>query len=481
MSTLQEILDNLDANAPLTLLEIIREEVSAWMASDERKRMLEGKRYYRVKNDILDRRRQTIGDDGRLVDVHNLADNRIPHGFVRKLVDQKTGYLLARPFVVKTEDKAYQDELDSYFDKSFKRMMKNIGKDAINCGKGWLQVYYDEAGELSFMRLPTEECIPIWRDAAHTELAAFIRVYEVETYVAKTKRVIRRIQWWDQDGMKLFEDDGQLKLIEEAAHFSYIDGENVQAMTWERLPFICFKYNDEEQPLLDLIKQQIDDYDRRKSDNSNNLEDLPNSIYVVNNFDGTGAAEFRKNIALYRVAFVDNEGGVDTISLTIDTEAYKNHMDELRKNIYEFGRGVDTQRQEMGNASGIALKFLYADLDMDMNDMESEFQAALEQLLWFVDTHIGNTGGDDYSEKDVEIIFNRDIVINETEAVTNAKNSVGVISNRTIVANHPWTTNTDDELKQVEEEKEAASADLAAYGGLSPNAPEGPEESGDGE
>ncbi|WP_328802013.1 phage portal protein [Paenibacillus sp. LX16] len=478
MSTLQEILDNLDANAPLSLPEIIREEVSAWMASDERKRMLEGKRYYRVKNDILDRRRQTIGDDGRLMDVHNLADNRIPHGFVRKLVDQKTGYLLARPFVVKTEDKAYQKELDGYFGKEFRRTLKNVGKDAVNCGKGWMQVYYNEAGELSFMRLPSEECLPIWQDSAHTELAAFIRVYDVEVYVAKTKRIIRRIQWWDQDGMKLFEDDGQLKLIETASHFSYIDGENVEPMTWERLPFICFKYNDEEQPLLDLIKQQVDDYDKQKSGNANNLEDLPNSIYVVNNFNGTGAGEFRKNIALYRVAFVDNEGGVETISLSIDTEAYKNHMDELRKNIYEFGRGVDTQRQEMGNASGIALKFLYADLDMDMNDMESEFQAALEQLLWFVDTHIENTGGDDYSEKDVEFIFNRDIVINETEAVTNAKNSVGVISNRTIVANHPWTTNTDDELKQIETEKDAASANMAAYGGMPPSAPV---ESGDDE
>ncbi|WP_018887486.1 hypothetical protein [Paenibacillus massiliensis] len=42
MSTLQEILENLDANAPMSLQEIIREEVSTWMASEERKRMLEG-------------------------------------------------------------------------------------------------------------------------------------------------------------------------------------------------------------------------------------------------------------------------------------------------------------------------------------------------------------------------------------------------------------------------------------------------------
>ncbi len=342
MSTLQEILDNLDANAPLSQPEIIRIETSAWLASEDRRLMLTGKRYYRVKNDIVDRRRLTIGDDGRLVEAHNLADNRIPHGFVRKLVDQKTGYLLSRPFVAKTEDDAYQKLLDGYFDKGFRRMLKNLGKDAINCGKAWLQVYYNEAGELSFMRLQPEECLPLWRDSAHTELAAFVRIYDFETYVAKSKRVVRRIQFWDESGMKLFEDDGMLKLIEETSHFSYVEGEMTKPMNWERLPFICFKYNDEEQPLIDLIKQQVDDYDRRKSDNANNLEDLPNSIYVVKNYNGTSGGEFRKNIAMYRVAFVDGEGGVDTISITIDTAAYQNHMEETRKNIYEFGRGVDT-------------------------------------------------------------------------------------------------------------------------------------------
>jgi SPP1 family phage portal protein len=465
MSTLQEILANISANAPMTIPEIIQEEVGEWERSDERKLMLAGKQYYRVKNDILKHRRQVVGEEGRLVHAENLADNRIPHGFVRKLVDQKTGYLLARPFEATTDDKTYQTELDNFFDKAFKRRLKNVGKDAINCGKGWLQVYYNEDGELSTMQLPPEECLPIWKDSAHTELAAFIRSYDVTTYVAKRKQVVRHFQWWDQDGMKLYEKDGgQLRLLDEASHFSYVEGEETRPMNWERLPFICFKYNDEEQPLLDLIKQQVDDYDKQKSANANNLEDLPNSIYVVKNFSGTSGSEFRKNIARYRVAFVDGDGDVQTISLTIDTEAYKNHMEENRKNIYEFGRGIDTQRQEVGNASGQALKFLYADLDMDMNDMEAEFQASLEQLLWFVDVDIANRGGADYADKDVKFIFNRDIIINETEAVTNAKNSAGVISERTIVANHPWTTNTDDELKQMEKERKKA---LSAYPGLS--------------
>lgn len=463
MSTLHDILQNLEENAPMTIDEIVTEEVTRWEASEERKLMLTGIRYYKVKNDILNRTRKAIDAHGKLSEVRNLADNRIPHGFVRKLVDQKTGYLLSRPFITKTEDKTYQDLLDDFFDEDFKRMLKNIGKDAINCGKGWLQAYYNELGNLSFMRIPPYEIIPLWKDAAHTELDALIRVYETTVYVAKEKTTIKKVQFWDVNGVRLYEarEGGNLQYKETVHHFSAVTeagGEAVETpLNWEQLPFVCFKYNDEEQPLIDIIKKMVDDYDRNRSDNSNNLEDLPNSTYVVKDHDGTDAGTFRKNVSQYRVIFTRGEGDVKTISLELDTEAHKTHIAQTRKDIYEFGRGVDTQSERFGNSpSGIALQHLYADLDLDANDIESEFQASLSKLLWFIDQHIANTANKDYSKQKVTFIFNRDMAINETEIVANAKDSTGIISKKTIIANHPWVTNTDDEIKQIEEEEAEA-------------------------
>jgi SPP1 family phage portal protein len=466
METLQEILENLDANAPMTLEEIIQAEVSDWERSDERKQMLIGKRYYRIKNDILEQRRKTIDSEGRLVAADNLADNRIPHGFVRKLVDQKVGYLLSKPFLPKTKQPGYQSELDLFFNDDFKMLFKNTGKDAVNCGKAWLHPYYTETGELAFMRLNPEECLPIWKDTAHTELAAFIRVYEIEGYVAKRKQTVKRLEWWDTEGIQLFEEElGKLRRLEQRNHLVVIEGTGEKALNWERVPFICFKYNSEEQPLIELIKKQVDDYDKQKSANSNNLEDLPNSIYVVKNYSGQGGGEFRENISRFRVAFVDGDGGVDTISLDLDTEAYQNHMEMTRKDIFEFGRGVDTQSDKFSSApSGVALRSLYQDLDLDCNDIESEFQAGLKQLLWFIDTHLAAATGKDYSEEPVTFIFNRDVLINESEAITDASNSAGVISRETIVANHPWVTDTKEELKRIEAEEQAALGKMDDYG-----------------
>lgn len=448
------------ARGALTLPEIIKMEVQEWLASQERLLMLIGQRYYEGDTDILGRKRMIVGEDGKLTEVDNLANNKLVHNFVRKLVDQKIGYLLGLPLTVQTTNEEYQKRLNEIFNRAFLRTLKNLGKEAINKGKAWLHVYYDQDGRLSFKKIPSEEIIPLWRDAAHTELDALIRVYEVETFDGPTKKIVTKVEFWSRDGVQRYVLDSgilypDVEMGEYTPHVILDRGDgNAEGYNWERVPFVCFKYNDEEQPLVKFVKSLVDDYDKHTSDNSNNLEDLPNSTYVLRNYDGTNLGEFRRNLAIYRAVKVSDDGGVDTINLNINVEASEKHLDRLRKDIYEFGRGVDTQAEYFGgDKSGVALKFLYADLDMDCNIIETEFQASLEQLRWFIDQHIANTTGIDYSDEQVDFIFNRDIIINEAEVIANAKSSVGIISDETIVANHPWVTNMQTELERIEAQR----------------------------
>ena len=64
-------------HAPMTREEALEQEFRRWMASPERAEMLDAGRYYAGRNDILQRERSGYG----------LADCRIPHNFVRELVE----------------------------------------------------------------------------------------------------------------------------------------------------------------------------------------------------------------------------------------------------------------------------------------------------------------------------------------------------------------------------------------------------------
>lgn len=460
--TQTEIINKLIADGAKNVIsdvELLLHEVQEWEGSPLRQLMLTGQNYYENKHDILDRKRMVVGEGGELEEAKNIANNKLVHGFVRKLVDQKVGYLLSLPFTIQTDKEEYLKLLTRYFSKKFYRSFQNVGKEAINKGKAWLHVYYDEHGNFSLKRIPSEEIIPLWKDAEHTELSAVIRSYRIETWVGKKKETIHKVEVWDLSGVYRYVLDGSELIPDVEAgdyepHLTFVKGEEKHGVNWKRIPFVCFKYNDEELPIINFVKSIVDDYDKQKSDNSNNLEELPNGgIYVVRDYDGQDLGEFRRNLSVYRAVKVHGEGGLETLNLEIDTEAFRTHMEMQRKDLYELGRGVDTQSDRFGNdQSGIALRFLYADLDMDANIIETEFQAALEQLKWFIDQDIANRTGKDYSEEDVEFIFNRDIIINESEVIENASKSTGQISDETIIANHPWVTDVQEELNRLEKQ-----------------------------
>ncbi|HZG16955.1 MAG TPA: phage portal protein [Candidatus Bathyarchaeia archaeon] len=472
----QEHIDSIILKGSLSAMsieQIMNLEISEWQQSKKREWMLIGERYYRNKTDILKSERKAIGASGAREPVSNLANNKLANAFTRKLVDQKVGYLLGKPLSVQTDNDEYAEHLNQFFDKAMMRRLQSIGKEAINKGIAWMHVYYDENGALSFKKMRSEEIIPLWRDDAHTILDAIIRVYNVVVFEGTQRKTVTKFEWWDTKGVRRYENSAagivpDVELGDYEPHFFVVSGETKQGYNWQQIPFIPFKYNEEEQPLIELIKSLVDDYDRNKSGNSNNLEDLPNSIYVVKNYDGTSASEFRKNISTYRVAFVSDDGGLDSVGIEIDTEAYKTHMEMTRKDIYEFGRGVDTQAENFGgDKSGVALRFLYADLDMDCSMMETEFQASLEQLRWFIDTHLFNTTKVDYSQETVEFIFNRDMIINESQVIEDIKNSVGILSDETLIANHPYVSNAQEEIERIQKQRDRDVQEIDTYSRLS--------------
>ena len=84
----------------------------------------------------------------------------------------------------------------------------------------------------------------------------------------------------------------------------------------------------------------------------------------------------------------------------------------------------------------------------------------MEQLFWFINRYLELTGQGSYYDQEIDITFNRDIAINESQAITDCQNSKGVISDETIVKNHPWVEDAEAELKQLKKQEEAAMKEI---------------------
>ena len=129
----------------------------------------------------------------------------------------------------------------------------------------------------------------------------------------------------------------------------------------------------------------------------------------------------------------------------------------------ENGRGFDAKEERMdGDPNQMNIESMYTDIDLDVNAMETEFQAGFEELKWFIDQYLIHQGKGDYTEDDVQFIFNRDIFINENAMIDNCMKSQGMISNKTLLSKHPWVNNVEHELKEIEADKQAELEEMSA-------------------
>lgn len=462
--------------------EFLYANIKEFQDSETYKNMIKAQAYYDNKNDIKDRKRYYTGRQGERFELEYLSNTKLSHPFITKIISQKVNYLLTNDFEISTEDDTYKDLLKiNYFNKRFSRTLRNLIDHAILNGISWLQVYYDEEANLSFKRIPSEEVVPFWSDPDHTLLDAVIRHYTVVEYLqGGGKKEVLKVEFYDKQGIwyyiqspnglipdpeKAVKDENGVQIPQ--AHFKVNGGVDEegnateQGVLWGKVPFVAFKYNAREKSILEWVKELIDDYDMVTSDLSNNIKDVPNSIKVIKGYQGTDKDQFSHNLCVFRTIFVGADGDVETIETPLDAQSVDIHVNRLRKDIHHFAAAVDTQETDLGNASGVAIKFRYADLDNDMSTLETQLQQAFEELTFFIDIDLVGKGKGDYSNTEFEIEFNKAGIINESELIADAKNSVGVISDETILAHHPWVTNVTEEANQLEKErKQTLSEDI---------------------
>ncbi len=418
-------------------------------------KMIEGQRYYYNENNILNRQMYFYRDGVKIID-ETKANNKLPHNWHKLLVDQKVAYLVGKPVVFQVEPKEYEDRLNLILGEEWDDTLTELAKNASNKGREWLHVYINEDGLFKFIIIPAEEIIPIYDTSLQENLEAVLRYYLVE--VNGQERI--RVEWWTRNNVTYYiqDDDGNFVLddtepVNPAPHFYYND----EGYGWTKVPFIEFPNNEERVSDLKFVKELIDAYDKNVSDLANNLDEVQEIITVLKGYEGTDLAEFKENLRYYKAIKVsgDEGSGVDKLELEIPVDARKEMLDRLEENIFLFGQGVNLKTDRFGNSpSGVALKFLYSQLDHKASIMERKFRKAIKRLLWFATEYINIIDKKNYNSTTVQVTFRKTMITNYMEDTQIAAQSKGIISDETIVANHPWVEDVAEELERLKKQEE---------------------------
>lgn len=444
--------------------EFLELELQKFITSPARKHMIDGDMYYDYEQAIKNKRRMIIGKDGQMQEDKQLPNNRLTDNQYADMVDQKNNYLLAKPITFKTENEQYAEVLRQVFNKKFHRLLKNVGKDSYNGGIAWIYPYYNENGELRFKKFHPWESLPFWKDDEHTELDFFVRVYEVETYEGVTETITTYVEVYDTQGIHVFTFDGNTLTPDYSTYyFDFGSEDNKKPYNWDRVPVIPFKCNSTETPLLKKCKSLQDAINEILSSFVDGMQENAsgNTIIVIKNLDGTDLGTFRHNLSQYKavkVRTVDGaDGGVDKLEIEVNCENYKVVLQELRKALIHNCKGYDVEElKSNGSPNEMTIKAVYSQIDLDANEIETEYQASFEELLWFINQHFINTGVGDFTNEEVEVIFNRDMMVNESQIILDINNSAAILSKKTCISQHPYVTDVEAELEQIKSEQEEA-------------------------
>jgi SPP1 family phage portal protein len=188
-------------------------------------------------------------------------------------------------------------------------------------------------------------------------------------------------------------------------------------------------------------------------------QNIYNSILVLVNYDGENLAEFREKLAMYgavKISTIDGQAGdVKTLNLDVNPENYKAVLGVLKEALVENARAFNVKDNRLNSdANQMHIQTAYHDMDLDADDMEVEWQVALEEMLFFINYDILIKGGKIPEDREVTFTFNRNMMIDETQLIQNCVVSREIISDETIRSKHPWCLDPQKEKELLEKQHE---------------------------
>lgn len=449
------------ARSAMTDLQFLSTETQNWLYSPERKLQLRGNAYYHY--DFKPAEKVVSKDVDGMPVFKPETDEFVIDNVYANMVDQKVNYILGKPLVITTQNSAYADLLKQFFDRSFMRMMARIAIDAVNEGLAWVFPYYNQDGALCFQSFPAHEILPFWSDAEHTQLDCTIRYYDVITYEGKKRLKIGHVELYTVDGIQrfVFRNGALIPDVEgpgpEVAYATVAGADgNAEPMNWDRIPLVAFKANAHEIPLIKRVQTLQDALNKTRSNWTGTMnKDINTSILAVYGYEGEDVADLRRKILHYGAVLLANDGRVEVLNVQHGGAEYTEYITQLRKALVENARGFDARDDRMANnPNEMNLRSMYSDIDLDADMMETQFQAAFDQLLWFVAQHLINTGQGDFTGEDVTFTFNRNMIVNDADTIANVSKSEGLLSKETLLAHHPYVTDVAAEMERLAKERE---------------------------
>lgn len=472
--------------------DITNSILKEWRGSQIIQDMKDADAYYKVQNTEIDNKTRNYQDEtGTWIQNTTLTNTKSKTAQYRKSVNQKVNFALSKPFVISCDNDNYLQAWHNFLTDEIRAVIVRTGRSGINKGIGWCYPWVNEKGELEIVDVQSETMYPAWHDIAHTQLDFMVRDYSIISYNQNlTPEKIQKVEFWDNQIYEKYIDtsrggltggdlvpdtNGEFELGEgeeeratiQKTHLRKKDG---SGLSWNRVPFIFLKGCNDELPLLNECRSDIDNYDLVKSKSLDSILDDIDAVIVVEGISAEMGelARARKIIQNSRIMSIDTGGSASVLKVDTDVQKIATELEIIKKDIQDHTSTVDLTTIQLGtNPSGKAMRTFYESLNEWANGFEAEFRVFMKNLKYFFDMWLSWKGGfgsfEELQATDITFTLDRDMIIDETEIINNIVALDGKISQETLDEMNPWVESHEKEEGRREEDMKKAQEQMELY------------------
>lgn len=384
------------------------------------------RRYYDGDHDIKKYRIFFVAKDGKVYEDTTKSNARISRLFFAELVDQGAQYFMSgKGEIVKSDKPELQKLLNLYFNNgAFRAQLHDILVGSEIDGDAYAYAYKKADGRTAFMYAESEGVVEVRKNETDDDCEYII--YWYIDRIGKDNKKIKRIQVWDSKQVAFFCQEGDGPIVPDASeklnpapHIIYTkDGEDgAYADDYGLIPFFRLDNNRRRRSSLRRVKDHIDDYDIMNSGLTNNIKDAAEVVVLVRGYDGDDLDELifnMRNKKQISTPTANDNVEFRTIDIPVDARVKKMEIDV--SNIYCDGRGVNIEALKDSAATvSVAIKTAYFRLDMRCDEMRTNVEQFMEQLVQVALDDINRGNKTDYALSDVYFNFERESITNTLE------------------------------------------------------------------
>lgn len=404
-------------------------EIIQYFRTEQEPKLRKLERYYLGKHDILAR---------EMTDATQ-PNNKVVINYPSLICDSYASYLVGTPITYSGDGKVI--DILNYNDVADEDL--ELATDANIFGYAIEQLYIDEDSKVRFTRVSPMETILLADNTIQHNLIAAIKFYPVDDYTYT-------VEVYDKEEVKVYSASSglsQLTLVDRYTNF------------FRDVPFVEYLNNNYRQSSFEPVMGLIDGLEKLASDEVNTFEQFCDCYMVLK--DVIAEPEDIEEMKINRVLMLPKDADASYLTKQVNIEQISSLKQQFVENIHKISCVPDMSDENFANnASGVAIRYKILAFENQTAKKERKFKKGLQRRLELISNIMAITGK---AYLETQIIFTRNLPINELEIAQEINMLRGLVSNRTLLSQLPFVEDIETELEQIEEETAQTTA-LYSFG-----------------